>query len=403
MTTFAYTAKDAHGATVEGMIEAQNERAAVTALRDHKLFPVSLKQKAEATASVLSQFRFLKFAQHFEIVGFTRQLATMVEAGLTLTEALTILREQTKNPDMQRMVAQIIRDIDGGMSFADALDRHQETFSMVFISLVRAGESAGVLDKVLTRLSENLEKERDFRSKVKGAMIYPVIVITAMIGVVIVMMVFVLPRLTSLFGELGSSLPLPTRILIGASSFMVAYWYILAGFFVGGAIWLRWWGKTDVGRRAVDRFRLRVPLFGAILENVVLAEFTRTLSLLITAGIPIIEGLTTVARALENVLYQDAIMQASREVERGTPLATPISREPIFPPIVGQMIRTGESTGKLDVLLLRLSSYFESEAEHQIRGLTAAIEPIIMIILGLGVAFLVMAVILPIYQITSAF
>lgn len=403
MTTFAYTAKDAHGATVQGIIEAPNERAAVIALRDHKLMPISLKKKAEAAESVLSQFRFLKFTQHFEIVGFTRQLATMVDAGLTLTEALTILREQTKNLDMQRMVAQIIRDIDGGMSFADALDRHQETFSMVFISLVRAGESAGVLDKVLTRLAENLEKERDFRSKVKGAMIYPVIVVTAMIGVVIVMMVFVLPRLTSLFGELGSSLPLPTRILIGASNFMVAYWYILAGFFLGGAIWLRWWGKTNLGQRAIDRFRLRVPLFGAILENVVLAEFTRTLSLLITAGIPIIEGLQTVARALENVLYQDAILQASREVERGTPLATPISREPIFPPIVGQMIRTGESTGKLDVLLLRLSSYFESEAEHQIRGLTAAIEPIIMIILGLGVAFLVMAVILPIYQITSAF
>lgn len=402
MKTYRYFARDQDSNPRRGEIESPDERGAVLTLRSNGLFPITITEKAQRPAW-FQKLRGLHFFGGSEIVIFTRQLSTMVAAGLPLTDGLDILRNQTTNPELKAALASIVRDIEGGVSFANALGRHSSLFSQVYVSLIRAGEAAGVLDNILIRLAENLEKDREFKSKTKGALIYPTIVIIAMIIVTTIMMVFVVPKLTGLYQELGTDLPLPTKIMMGISHFMVSFWYIIIVSFIALSIFLRKWAHTTTGRLVLDRLVLRIPVWGSIQHKVILSEITRTLSLLIGAGIPIIEALQIVAKASGNTLFSDAVLAAARQVERGYSLSQPLSGNPIFPPIVFQMVKTGESTGKLDEILLKLSLYFEGEAEHEIKGLTVAIEPIIMIILGIGVAFLVMSIILPIYKLTSSF
>lgn len=406
MSLFRFSAKDSSGKKVIGEVEATDEQTLIQTLQKQGLIPTEVTRR-DGGASGFGKFRFsipkLGGVPSSEIVGFTRQFSTMVSAGLPLTDALVILEKQTKNQLFARAIAQVVADVEGGSSLSAALAKHPKIFDVIYIKLVEAGETGGVLDKVLAKLADTLEKDREFKSKTRGAFIYPVIVIVVMVIVMAVMMIFVIPRLTSLYSEIGAKLPLPTRILIAISAFLRGFWWLLL-ILIALTVWVfRLFSATTAGGQMISNFMLRVPIWGKIRKSLLLAQFTRTLGLLIGTGIPIIAALKVVAGLLDNPVYKEGIDFAIARVERGSPLYQPLVANSAFPPIIGQMLRVGEETGKMDEVLVRLSVYFESESENLIRNLTAALEPVILVILGLGVAVLVLSIILPIYNLTAQF
>ncbi|MEK9146761.1 MAG: type II secretion system F family protein [Patescibacteria group bacterium] len=404
MALYSFAAKDATGKKYTGEVEVIDEKSLVVTLQKQGLIPIEIKQKnAVAIGTVPLLPKFSGHISASDIVAFTRQFSTMISAGLPLTDALVILEKQAKNTAFARIIAEIVADVEGGMSLSAALSKHKGVFDTVYVRLVEAGETGGVLDKILAKLAETLEKEREFKSKTRGAFVYPVIVIGVMIIVITIMMVFVIPKLTSLYEEIGAALPLPTRILIAVSNFMRGYWWLLLILLAAAINGLRIFAKTPAGAILISRLVLKLPIWGKIRKTLVLAQFTRTLGLLIGAGIPIITALRVVADLLATPQFREAIESAINRVERGSPLYQPLATNPIFPPIIGQMLRVGEETGKMDEVLVRLSVYFEGESENLIRNLTTALEPVILVILGVGVGILVLSIILPIYNLTAQF
>ncbi len=400
MAIYQYTVKNEHGETIRGRVEAQTKEQASAILRNRSLLVIAIKPQNESPFASLETLLF--GVKNDEIVSFTRQLSTMVTAGLTLSESLHILQQQNK-PAMERMTGAVLREIEGGSTFAKALQSQGKMFSQVYIQLVRAGETAGMLDTVLTRLADTMEKQREFNGKVRGALIYPFIVVIAMVIVAFVMMIFVIPKLTQMYKDLGAQLPFLTQLLIDLSDFFVHFWWLLVSIGIGGIFVFRAWHSTEKGRIAFDRFLLKIPILGLLRQKVILTEFCRTMSLLLSAGISVLQALEILTDAQDNMLYRNALATSTDQVEKGVPLSQTISKYDFFPPIVPQMIAVGEETGKVDEVLLKLSIYFESESEQAVRNLTAAFEPMIMIVLGFGVAILVLAIIMPIYNITSSF
>ena len=400
MPLFIYKAKNQKNETIKGKVEASSLQQASSVLKEKGLFIISLGglRQSEFTA-FFAMFDRIKGG---DIVNFTRQLSTMITAGLTLTESFGILQKQNK-PALQKVVSELLHDVEGGLTFAGALQKHPKVFSRVYIALIRSGESAGVLDKVLHRLADNLEKQYEFAAKTKGALIYPVIVMIAMVAVMFVMMVFVVPQLTSMYADFGASLPAPTQILIGTSKLMTKFWYVFLGVFFGLGYALRVWKKTPIGEWQIDTLLLKIPIYGKLKIQIMMTEFSRTIALLIGAGVSLLSALEIVADSLENVRFRAGLARAAQDVEKGIAFAEAMSRQEDFPQLVSQMTAVGEETGKLDEVLLKLSSYYESESEHAVKNLSTALEPIIMVVLGVAVGFLVIAIVLPIYELTSKF
>lgn len=404
MPFYTFAARDINGKKYTGEVEVGDEKSLVTTLQKQGLVPVEIKEKAQKGAFRVG---FLPKVDHkipsSEVVAFTRQFSTMVSAGLPLADALIILEKQTKNQKFAKIIAQVVADVEGGMSLSGALSVHKSAFDTVYIKLVEAGETGGVLDKIFAKLADNLEREREFKAKTRGAFVYPAIVVCVMVLVMAIMMIFVIPRLTSLYAEIGASLPLPTRVLIALSNFMRNFWWLLILLiFLAGYVF-RVFAKTARGSGVVSALVLALPIWGKIRKTLELSQFTRTLGLLIGAGIPIITALRVVSDLLIVSSFKEGINFAIARVERGSPLYQPLATNAIFPPIIAQMLRVGEETGKMDEVLVRLSAYFESESEHLVRNLTTALEPLILVILGLGVGILVLSIILPIYNLTSQF
>ncbi|MDA1079420.1 MAG: type II secretion system F family protein [bacterium] len=400
MPFFTYTAKNEFGESIRGKVEARNIHQASSALLERKLLVIQLKP---LTDDVLAPLRaMLGGVKTDDVVNFTRQLSTMISAGLPLASSLAILVQQSK-PDMSRLTAQILEDVEGGIAFADALEKHPDVFDNLYTQLVRAGELGGVLDEILARLAENMEKSKAFRSKTKGAMIYPIIVMLAMVVVGFIMMIFVIPKLTAMYTDFGAELPAATRALIGLSSFMKNFWWVIIGGGVGGFLAFKRWIKTETGRLSWHRTVLRIPIIGVLTTKIVLTEFARTTSLLIGAGISLLNALEIVTKGVSNQVYRNALDVATKEVEKGVPLSEALERGEAFPPILFQMTAVGEETGKLDEILKKLSDYFEQESEQAVKNLTAAMEPLIMVVLGVGVGAMVIAIIMPIYNLTSQF
>ena len=400
MAIFYYTVKNVHGETIKGRVEAHTKEQASTILHNRLLLVISIKPQNDTLLTSLNTILF--GIKQNEVVDFTRQLATMVTAGLTLSESMHILQQQS-NPAMEHMISSVLREIEGGTTFAKALQSQGKIFSQVYIQLVRAGETAGMLDTVLARLADTMEKQREFQGKVRGALIYPVIVIFAMIVVSFVMLVYVVPKLTQLYKELGAQLPFLTQLLIDLSTFASTFWWLIILGAIAGGFAFQAWHKTEKGREKFDRFLLKLPVLGILRQKVILTEFCRTMSLLQSAGISVLQALEILTASQDNMLYKKALAESIEQVEKGVPLSQTIGRYDYFPPIVSQMISVGEETGKVDEILLKLSIYFESESEQAVRNLTAAFEPMIMMILGVGVAVLVLAIIMPIYNITNNF
>lgn len=400
MPIFKYNAKNKQGDNIRGKVEAISKQQAVSTLMSRDLFVIDVTPLGQDGGSLLANFNNkVKFE---ELVNFTRQLATMINAGLPLASALSILEEQSQG-EMGKLVGNLLKDVEGGLSFSEALDKHKENFSRIYIQLVKAGEVGGVLDEVLERLALSMEKEKDFKAKTKGAMIYPIIILILMVVVVIVMMTAVIPKLTEMYSDFGAELPTPTRILMSVSSFFVSSWWFLLLVVLATVAAVRSWYKTPKGELTIDRFILRIPVIGVLRVKTILTDFTRTLSLLLGAGVSLLEALDVVSSALDSSVYRSELREATKQVERGISLSNAMGNYEDFPPILNQMVKVGEETGKLDEILQKLSEYFEKESEYAIKNLTAAMEPLIMIVLGIGVGFMVISIIMPIYSLTSQF
>lgn len=401
MERFKYIAKDKKGRKIEGIVEAADIRSAVRLVSQKGLIVINIHPAQRGIKGLLE--RFGKNVSHSELTNFTRQFSTMINAGLTVVDALSILKNQTKG-ELQRVVSQILVDVEGGLSLSKAMEKHPKVFSSTYVALVHSGETGGVLDEVFMRLAENLEKEREFRGKVKGALIYPAIIIVGMIIVSFIMMIFVIPRLTALYKEFNAQLPLPTRILIGVSSFFLKSWplFLLFSFllFYGFSIYR----KTPSGRKKTDELLLKIPIIGPLTRQVILTELTRTLSLMVGSGVSVLESLEIAAGVIKNSVVSDALLESAEDIKKGFPVAYAMAKHPdAFPFILTQMVSVGEETGKISEVLLKISHVFEVESDQQVKILTAAAEPLIMVLLGIGVGFLVIAVILPIYNLTSQF
>ncbi len=393
---FIYTGIDKNSTKQKGKIEANNDREVIDFLRTSGITPLTVRKVDKASSSFFS-----KKVGSGDIVIFTRQLSSMITTGLTLVESLNILKEQNNKPRMQEIINSLIAQISEGTPFSDALAMHKDAFSDVYIALIRAAEKGGLLDKVLSRLADNMEKSEDLKKRVKSAMFYPAIVISGVILVIAVMNIFVIPQLGTLYENLNIELPLMTRLVLGTSKLFTTFYPVAIVGGIGGFIMFKRFKKTEAGIKIIDRVKLKIPVLGGILVLSVLDEITRTLSLLVSSGASIIESLNTTANVANNYWYKKAVLSSSQLVEKGITLSDAMAHQNIFPPMVIQMVRVGESTGRIDESLLKISEYFERDLDVKVRTLTTAIEPILIIVLGISVAFLILSVITPIYSLIS--
>lgn len=401
MRRFIYRAKDKEGRLVTGEVEASSIEAAARLVRGKGLIVITLRPATETPLTLIRKLR--ERITSSDVSTMTRQLATMVNAGLPITEALLILRQQSKGM-MLKMLSQILADVEGGESLSKAMVKHTKVFSPTYIALIKSGEVGGVLDQVLQRLADSLEKQEEFTGKVKTALIYPAIIVVGMIIVGFIMMIFVVPRLMSLYAEFKAELPLPTRILIGISNTLLRFWPLVILLVGGGIYGFNIYRKTKEGRRRTDELIFKLPVIGELQKQVLLTELTRTLSLMVGSGVSILEALNITSGVVNNVVISDALKDAAIQVEKGFPVAFAFARHPeAFPYLLSQMVAVGEETGKMDEVLLKVSHIFEIESDQKVKALTSSVEPIVMVLLGLGVGFLVIAVILPIYNLTSQF
>ncbi|MBI5044489.1 MAG: type II secretion system F family protein [Candidatus Levybacteria bacterium] len=393
-----YKAVNDQGKAVRGLVEAKDQQEAAVFLRKQDLFPITLK---EYNPSRSLKSLFIRKSASTDLVFFTRQLSSMLSSGLTLMQALQILRGQVQNPAMAEVVNGLIASIEEGKSFSLAIAKYPQVFSPIYVSLIQAAESAGLLDKILLRLADNLEKQQKLKGMIKSALMYPIIVIILMVAVMTIMMIFVVPQLTVLYENLDIPLPLPTQIVIGLSNATINFWPFVLGGVIFFVYYFRKWKKTPRGMKIIDALILRMPIFGKLATQSIMVEFGRTFGLLVGTGSLVVESLNQSADVVGNIYYRNAIKEVGKKVEKVVTIGDAMLAEPLFPPIIVEMTKIGEQTGKLDDSLTRVSEYFEREVEQTVKALTTALEPFIMIILALGVGFLVISVITPIYNLIS--
>jgi len=396
-----YKASSREGRRISGVIEANKIEDAANYLREKEYFPIVIKEVKESRLFESIPFLRNKVTRK-DVIVFTRQLSLMLIAGLTLIKALEIIKNQSNKKVLKDLVENLITDVQEGASFSKALFRYPTAFSPAYISIVKASESSGFLDESLSRLADNLEKEQKLKGSIKAALTYPILVFTLMIIVVFIMMVFVVPKLSALYEELGIDLPIPTKIVVGFSEFTVDFWPIIIGILFLAVFLFKRFHKTETGRVIVDDLILKIPIIGDVVRKSVLVEVSRTLGTLIGSGTLVVESLSQTASISSNIHFQNAIEDVSKKVEKGVTVADGLSSYALFPPILVQLVRVGEQTGNIDETLLKAAEYFESEVDQALKALTSAMEPIIMVILGVGVGFLVFSIITPIYKLTSS-
>lgn len=401
---FEYTVSDQAHKKYKGILEISSRKEAIRTLKEKNYFIISLKEKISLSDIYYKYFPQTKLKLPFNrLVDFTRQLGIMVNAGLSLVDALSIMTRQTKDVSQKQLIGVLLDKIKAGESFSNALQWYPDTFQNFYIALVKAGESSGKLDEVLLRLAENLERSREFKGKIMNALLYPTVVVGAIFVVGFIMATFVLPKLLDLYKTFKVDLPTTTKILIAVSNFSSNYWPLIIVFAAGFVVYIRILLTNKKSRAKIDGILLKLPVLGDVIQKSVLVETTRTLAILLHSGVPLLEGLTIATKTTDNIVYQHSLANIQRSVEKGTSLGDALAQENVFPEIFVQMTGVGEKTGKLDDTLLRLSKYFQMESELAIKAATTLIEPLILIFLGLGVGFLVISVLTPIYSLTGSF
>jgi len=395
-----YKAVTKENKIVRGLLEAKDTDEAVRYLRGKELIPITVS--SESRNEMAKYFPFLNKVKQSDLILFTRQLSSMLNSGLTLIKSLEILREQINSQTMNEIIGGIIADIEEGKTLSSAISRYPDIFSPIYVSIIKSAESSGLLDRALSHLADNLEKQAKLRNTIRSALTYPTIVVILMFVVVFIMMTVVIPQLSGLYENLNVELPLPTKIIMKLSDFMTVSWPLII-VIVGLAVFLfRRWHKTDAGKLVIDNLILKAPIFGNLSKKVILTEFSRTFSLLVGSGTLVVDSLMQTADTLGNIHYKNAIIVIAKKVENGVSVGDALSSYSLFPPLLTQLVKIGEETGKLDETLLKASEYFESEADQSVKMLTTSLEPIIMVTLGAGVAFLLVSVITPIYSLISS-
>jgi type IV pilus assembly protein PilC len=400
-TSYAYKVRDREGKMAAGSMEAESQEAVVSRLRQLGYAPVSIE--AEKGAGLKTEVRLPGFSgvKLKDLAVFSRQFATMINSGLSLLRALTILGEQTGNRRLGEVVTQVRAEVEKGSSLSAAMARHPKIFNRLYVSMVRAGEIGGFLDQVLIKVAETFEKEVELRGKIRSAMTYPVVVFIMVIGIVSAMLIFIVPTFANLYASLGGTLPLPTRMLMGASSLLRRFFplvVLLAGVV---AFLFRRWKASQNGRYQWDRFKLKVKVFGPLFHKTALSRFSRTLATLIRSGVPILQGLEIVAETVNNQVISRAVRDVQDAVREGESLATPLSKHPAFPAMVVQMMAVGEETGALDTMLSKVADFYDQEVEAAVASLTSMIEPILIAVMGAAVGGMVIALYLPLFNIIN--
>jgi type IV pilus assembly protein PilC len=400
MITFSYQARDPSGRIVSGIQDALNEDNAATSLMSRGLMVLSLQRKA---ISALSRKKTWK-VKETDLVLCTRQLATMIEAGISLVQALTALYEQS-DPKRQRSLRQILSDVitrvQGGETFNEAISKHPRVFNRLFVSMVKAGETGGLLAEILDRLAGFLEASARLRKKVKSAMTYPVIVICIALAITTFLIVRVVPIFAEIFKDFGAKLPAPTQFLIDVSDFVRGNWYFLVVALIGTIVGVRMFVRSARGRQLWDRWKLKLPVLGPLTHKICMSRFARTFAQLIRSGVPILEVLDIVGGTAGNSVIEKSINGVSADVEKGDNLSVALSRKPIFPPMLLRMVAAGEATGKIDTMLEKMADFWDEEIEAMLDALTSLIEPMLIVFLGLIVGGIVIAMFLPIFKLNE--
>lgn len=400
MAVFRYTGKTRAGVTQTGEIEAIDRTAATAVLRQRQLVVTSIRPKPKDLQFKIPGFGG-KVTEH-EVVVFTRQFATMIDAGLPLVQCLDILARQSENKEFARVITQVKTDVESGDSFAEALRKHPRVYSDFYVNMVEAGEAGGILDTILSRLAAYMEKASALKSKVKGAMVYPAAIISIAIVVVVFLLLYVIPVFAEMFDSFGGTLPAPTRFVMNLSD-LVKNYILYAIPLVVAMIWLfKRFYRTAKGKLMVDTLVLKLPVFGSLIQKVAVAKFTRTLGTLVSSGVPIIDGLEITARTAGNKVVEGAVLSIIGAIKEGQTIAEPLSRQAIFPPMVVQMIEVGESAGALDTMLNKIADFYDEEVDTAVEALTKLMEPMLMVFLGTVVGGMVVAMYLPIFKIAGS-
>ncbi|HHO77388.1 MAG TPA: type II secretion system F family protein [Deltaproteobacteria bacterium] len=396
MPVFVWEGKLANGSIKRGEIEAESKAAVTMLLRRQRIIPSKIKGKAKQITL------FEQPIKTKDIVIFTRQFATMINAGLPLVQCLEILASQQPNPTLKKILSQIKQDVEGGSTFADALGKHPKVFDNLYVNLVAAGEIGGVLDTVLNRLAVYMEKNEALKNKVKSAMTYPIIVLCVAFGVVAVLMIFVIPTFQDMFNQFGAALPAPTQMVVDLSHFFRTFWHVMFGVIILLIIGFKWAGKQKKGRFYIDTIALKLPVFGTLIRKVAVAKFSRTLGTMISSGVPIMDGLEITSKTAGNVIVENAIRSVRSAISEGRSMSDPLEQTGIFPGMVVQMIAVGEATGAMDQMLSKIADFYDEEVDSAVDALTSALEPMLMVFLGGIIGFVVVAMYLPIFQMAAA-
>lgn len=400
MPQFIYKAKDTSGQLVSGKLEAESTANVISRLQTMGYFPVSVQDARESSgAAAAGKQGKVKRVSINDMATFNRQLADLLSSGIPLVKALSVIQNQTPNPSLKEIIAQVTQDVSGGDSLAGAMSRHPKTFNKLFIAMVKAGEAGGLLDQVLQRLADFAESEAETRSKVKSALAYPVVMVFAGFGAVIVLLTFVMPKIMKIYEDLNQELPATTVFLISTSKFLQQYWYIVLGAVIGAGV-VFWRAKnTKEGRRALDSFVIKIPILGDMIVKKEVANFARTLGSLLHNGVSILPALDITHGVLNNQIVADEVAKIPENVTQGEGVAGPLRKSTVFPPVVVNMMAIGEETGRLDNVLTKIARSYDSEVDRSMKTLTSLLEPMIILFMGLIVGFIVISMLLPIFSI----
>jgi type IV pilus assembly protein PilC len=392
---------DPSGRTVSGTLEADSFELVRTKLSDLNYHVLSIRQ-AKAGNSLKEAFNNMQRVKLRDLVMFSRQFATMIDAGLSVVKCLDILQKQTRNPKMKEVIGEVKRDVAGGMSLTESLQKHPRIFSPLYVNMMRSAEAGGILDIVLDRLSTFLEKEQETRNKIKSAMTYPAVVFCFAMLMVMGLLFFVLPKFKGIFETMGLKLPLTTKILLNSSTYLQQYWYIALVMIIGSVVLIKIFSRTDRGKYAIDSAKLRLPIFGDLILKTSVSRFARTFGTLISSGVPVLRALEIVSDTAGNRVISEIVVRARVSIKEGEKISTPLFGSRIFPVMVTQMIAIGEETGRLDQMLVKVSNFYDDEVDNTLKSLTSLIEPLMIVGLGLIVGFIAVSVISPIYALVGS-
>jgi type IV pilus assembly protein PilC len=401
MPQFKYTARNTAGKTIEGVVEAPVQKMAAEKLRTQRFTVVTLNEMKTAENALERWNPFKPGVKSKDLVIFSRQLATLVSAGVPIVQGLNILTEQIQSPIFRQIIGAIRSDIESGIAIADAMRKHPKAFSELYVSMIRAGETGGVLDAILERLSAYLEGAEELKGKVKGAMVYPLVISGVATVVTLFLLIAVIPTFKKVFESFGGELPLPTRVLLMISDFLRHNFLFLLIIPVGIIFGLKKFYKTEKGVAVIDGLVIRLPVFGELLKKVAVSKFTRTLGTLIKSGVPILQALDTVAKTSGNKVVENAIMKARESIREGEKIADPLKVSGIFPPMVIQMISVGEETGNLEIMLSKIADFYDQEVDTAVKAMTSLIEPVVICVMGVVIGGIVICMFLPIFKMSS--